>query len=363
MGRNRIVDGHIHFTNVERTGEIGRMMNLLGVEKACCLSLISRERINHNPECLYLKSAYPGKIYAAGSLDYTAILNNDAGADRDLARQVEEMMSTGYDGAKMVEGKPSVYQWTGVPFDDPRYDRFFAALDAHRFPLVFHVGDPPSFWDPADEWSNAMGWNYAGGGFVSLDELYGQVERMLRRHPTLTVIFAHFFFLADDLDRAERYLAEFPNVHLDVTPGAEMYFQFSRSPEKTREFFIRWQDRIIYGTDVFIGSWGPRVAENDRYYEVIAGLRQFFSASGELAVFRPEDFSGYNIPRQGTLRGISLPPEALEKLFAGNFERLYGSVPKEIDRQRAVAECLRLSRRCRAHAEIVEKVLRHFRSG
>jgi len=360
MGQTRVVDGHIHFTCGQRWGEVGRMMELLGVEKVCCLSLIDRGRVNYNPECLYVKMAYPGRVYGAGSLDYSKMLNNDEDAGADLAQQVEEMIAAGYDGVKMVEGKPSVYAWTRVPFDDRRYDAFFGILEETGFPLVFHVGDPPAFWDPDDEWSNAMGWNYAKGGFVPLQELYRQVDAVLRRHPGLTVIFAHFFFLADDLARAEGYLVRYPNLHLEVTPGAEMYFSFSRDVERTRAFFLRWQDRIVYGTDVFIGSWGPRTAESDRYYEVVAGLRRFFSETGELAVFRPEDFSGYNIPRTGTIRGIGLPESAREKLFSANFERLYGRTPRAVNRAGAVAECRRILGRAREGRETLEQMLRCF---
>ncbi len=64
------------------------------------------------------------------------------------------------------------------------------------------------------------------------------------------MIFAHFFFLSAQLPRLAELFERFPNMHVDLTPGIEMYHNFSRNPQATRDFFLRYQERILFGTDI-----------------------------------------------------------------------------------------------------------------
>jgi len=76
------------------------------------------------------------------------------------------------------------------------------------------------------------------------------VINVLQRHPDIKVVFAHFFFMSAQLERLGEYLDRYPNMCVDLTPGIEMYRNFSKNPEGARNFFRKYQDRILYGTDI-----------------------------------------------------------------------------------------------------------------
>jgi predicted TIM-barrel fold metal-dependent hydrolase len=72
---------------------------------------------------------------------------------------------------------------------------------------------------------------------------------MLDCFPELNITFAHFFFLSDDPDEAVRVMEKYPNVHFDLTPGGEMFVNFSKNPQYWHDFFTHYSDRILFGTD------------------------------------------------------------------------------------------------------------------
>ena len=72
----------------------------------------------------------------------------------------------------------------------------------------------------------------------------------MKRHPRLRILFPHFFFLSKDLGRLAAMLDQYPNVHTDVTPGIELYFNLSDQEKEAKAFFAKYQNRICFGTDI-----------------------------------------------------------------------------------------------------------------
>ena len=116
------------------------------------------------------------------------------------------------------------------------------------------------------------GWCYAGKGFESYEDLHRETLELLDKHPKLNAILAHFFFLSDDMAEAERIMEKYPNVYFDITPGTEMYENFAKYTDSWREFFIKYQERIIFGTDADDGSY---LENADDLYRMIDGVPCF----------------------------------------------------------------------------------------
>ncbi|MCM8756957.1 MAG: amidohydrolase, partial [Candidatus Omnitrophica bacterium] len=89
------------------------------------------------------------------------------------------------------------------------------------------------------------------GKCPSKEHFHKIAENVLMKFPKLKVIFAHFYFLSSDLERLGLLLETYPHLYLDIAPGTEMFINFSKHLDKTREFFIRYQDRILYARDYF----------------------------------------------------------------------------------------------------------------
>jgi predicted TIM-barrel fold metal-dependent hydrolase len=341
-----VTDGHIHFPHYRLAGDLLSVLREGRIARANLVATPDLQSINQNPAVLYFKACHPDCTYICGALDYAQALAGTLPPAKALAAQVERLAEIGFDGLKMVEGKPVVRRMVPFPFDGPEMAGLWAALEERDMPLVFHVADPEEFWDPAlcPDWARAQGWFYGDGSYPSKEGLYAEVERVLARHPRLKVAFAHFYFLSANLPRAAAFLDAHPNVCLDLTPGIEMYVNFSRDPDAARTFFLKYQDRLIYGTDIgaeaFFESDSPHLDMGDSLGRTWI-VRRFLEGEGEFAA-PPELGHGLGMDC-GLLRGIALPKEVLEKVYHTNFARQFGAAPAPLDRQAALAELERMA--------------------
>ena len=335
-----LIDCHVHHRHPSLIPDVVALMDTVGIEAINVVSTPDPEWVNLNPQALEFKARYPHRVYVFGSLDYSELFTQGC-LTSNLADQIGVLQDLGCDGLKMVEGKPLARKLLPLPpFDGPEYRDFFATLEEKGFPLLFHVADPEEFWDEelAPPGVKARGWFYDDRTFPAKEELYTEVGHVLQRHPNLRVIFAHFYFLSADLPRAATLLDTYPHVHLDICPGGEMYVNFSKQPQATREFFLRYQDRIIYGTDTGASSLRTDTTpslDEKRQMDKHWYMHMFLETEGPFQA--PPTF------RQDTITGIGLPEEALVKIYRDNFQRLVGDKPVQLNQRAAYEECQRLA--------------------
>lgn len=274
------------------------LFNILGVPALC--------GAGNNFECMKAKFMYPGKAYVYGGLVWQG---QDCPQPRE---QLKMMMEAGFDGLKLIESKPNLQKDLQFDPSSPHFEGMFALAVKEGFPLLWHVGDPASFWrrETAPAFAVENGWTYDGKGFASLETLYEQVEAVLQRHPRLKVILAHFYFCSDDASHLERLLDRFPNVSVDITPGVEMYHEFARSHAFWQEFFERRAKRILLGSDL---TDEPGDAHYLSISRIIRGM------------LSKEPFEVWDIKT----RGFDLSDQALEHITGKNFMAICASLPKE----------------------------------
>ena len=331
-----VIDCHAHIGKVEDANLILSIMKEAGFKRMSLLSILCH-RVNLNPEVIYMKAAHPDYFYIFGSIDYSSILMGLERAEPSLTEQVDALIEIGFDGIKMVEGKPVARKILKKRFDGEFYKEYFEYLEAIQFPVLFHIGDPEEFWDPekVPEWARRMGWYY-DETYPTKEELYGEVRNVLENYPRLKIIFAHFYFLSGDVERASNFLDDNGNVYLDIAPGSEMYFNFSAKREEWRDFFIQYQDRILYGTDITNG-------------ETIEGAVRH--ANRIKRFLETDDPIMWEIPggKSEILLGLNLPNHVTRKIYSENFERIVGGRPRTLNLDAAIEECKRI-------AEIVPKL-------
>ncbi|MBN1460570.1 MAG: amidohydrolase family protein [Armatimonadetes bacterium] len=330
-----IVDCHIHFGG-ENLDAIDGMLDDLkqgGIEQASIVISSFPGRINANPEGLYAKAKHPDVVYLFLGLDYTAIARHvDHRLTHSLVAQIDRYRALGADGIKMLNGKPNYRRASGLALDSVVYDDYFGYLENIHFPVLWHVNDPEEFWDPAaaPEWAKGPGWLY-DETFPTSGSIYGECERVLEKHPQLTLIFAHFYFLSDDLPRAAAMLDRYPNVCFDLAPGIEMLHNFTKRPQEARDFFLKYQDRILFGTDFAPGGLQSRIWV----------VRNFLETEEEFHV--PTDERLFWPDHRTMIQGIGLPTEVLSKIYAENFRRLTSPSPNKLDPGLVIEELNRLT--------------------
>lgn len=328
-----VIDCHAHMYSIEQEGR------MLGIAEAAGLRRMSLLAIHHPrtseglPQALYVKARHEGRFFLFAGLNHAGALSGGAVAAPSLAEQVAEFAALGCDGIKMIEGKPTTRQRLPLPLDGAYYAEFFAAAEAAGLPILLHVADPEEFWDPqrTPAWAKARNWGY-GPADVPKEQLYTEVEHVLERHPDLKVIFAHFYFLSADLPRAARFLEAHPAVAIDLAPGIEMLYNISRDPDAGRDFFLRYADRIVFGTDI----QSSLTVEEGR---LRAGLvLRWLETADTFRVPAGADFL-LGPPEDGIIRGLALPDDIRAKIYRDNFARLVGPEPKPLDRMWAIEAC------------------------
>ena len=332
-----VIDGHVHFNHLARMDDIMAIMEAGPVLRTNLVCTPNPGSINHNPALIAFKARFPDRAYISGALDYGPVLADPEHMSDILAAQVYALKAIGFDGLKMTEGKPTKRKWLPFPLDAPGYTGLWAALEELGMPVVLHAGDPEAYWDAerCPSRARARGWYYGDGTFPLKEELHAEVEHVLARHPRLKVTLAHFGFLSADLERASRLLDAHPNLCFDLAPGSEMYNNFTRDYDHSRDFFLHHQDRLIHATDTTtggIGRDGDRGVE--RALDRVWVVRTFLETDGVFAP--PEGLRRWLEPDLRGWRGIALSREVLTRIYRTNLERIYGPAPAPLDREAAL---------------------------
>jgi predicted TIM-barrel fold metal-dependent hydrolase len=203
---------------------------------------------------------------------------------------------------------------TRLSLDDPELDVVWEAAARLGIPVFIHTADPAEFFRPLDyenerwlEMSLFRSRRYFDRSrFPSFEDLMAERDRLIERHPNTTWVVAHMSWYANDLARLGALFEKHPNVYTEV--GAILY-DLGRQPRNARAFFVRWQDRILFGKDAFTPDEYPyywRVFETaDEYFDYYRDYHAFWK-----------------------LYGMDLPDEVLRKVYHGNALRIIARMPK-----------------------------------
>jgi predicted TIM-barrel fold metal-dependent hydrolase len=321
-----VIDCHVHFNvNVgEIEGMAEFMMRVSGDGR------LNRIYVSDGNAGIYLKVKYPALFYAGGYVPWSG--NVGSMPKIDWSKYVQSLVDVGFDGVGEMGSKP-VLRRDHTPLDSDYYKGFWEACETLKFPVLCHVADPEEFWNEklAPEWAKRRGWVYYGGNYPSKEELYKEMENVLDNHPGLKIVLCHFYFMSADLERAEGFLNRYKNANFDLTPGIELIYNISRRRDEWRKFFIKYQDRILFGTD--IATWQTLPEALARIWIV----RKFLESDEEF--FTPDEADELLTRYKEPFIGLKLPREVLRKIYSENFKRIWGSEPRKVNFDSAIKFC------------------------
>jgi len=275
---------------------------------------------------LQLKAMFPTQVFVFGALDYSGAGAREGKAD--FAAQARRLFEMGVDGFKMLEGKPTSRRILSIPMDSPAYDPFYTFLEEQSLPLLAHVSDPEICWDAekAPDYFRAAGYFYADGSLPLFEAFRAEALHVARKHPGLKLTLAHFFFASSDVDQAAQIMERHPNVAFDLTPNHDMYDDFAGNPDAWRDFFIRYDTRILYGTDSRFAF--PMDPDSLRQQQNNAGfVRGCLEKEGDVVA----DVCGHTYRSMG----LHLPRRTLEKIGSRNYiRRLSHRAPRSVEASR-----------------------------
>ena len=207
--------------------------------------------------------------------------------------------------------------------DDSVFDPIYAHLAKSRKPLLAHLAEPIDAWLPLDPdsphyryYSTNPQWHlYGKSEYPTHAAIIAARDRILEKHPTLTLIGAHLGSLEHDLDGIATRLDRYPSFHVEVAARTR---NLARHPsDKVRTLFLKYQDRIMYGVDAswkpYLGPAPTEAQRQDHVKRLEERYRvdwQYYAGSGDMQYDgRPTE-------------ALGLPRDVLEKFYHRNARRL-----------------------------------------
>ncbi|MEO1614758.1 MAG: amidohydrolase family protein [Planctomycetota bacterium] len=330
-----VVDVHTHFHNRLR-GSREALDDFLTVMDrnniAVCVSLDGKLGSQLQEHMAFLWPHYRDRFAIYANVDWMGNAPRDNPslwpchqpdfAER-TATELEAAVEKGVCGLKVFKRFGLQYKnpdGSLIEIDDTRWDPIWKKCGELGIPVIIHTADPAAFFDPVDEtnerWeelSRHPDWSFHGDEFPSREALLAARNRVIARHPKTQFIGAHIANNAEDLATVGRWLDTYPNLWIEP---ASRIGELGRQPFTARDFLIRYQDRLLFGTD------GPQAELRLRLYW------RFFETRDESF-----PYSEKIPPPQGlwNIYGVDLPDSVLRKLYYENAVKLIPGIGQRID--------------------------------
>jgi predicted TIM-barrel fold metal-dependent hydrolase len=209
-----------------------------------------------------------------------------------------------------------------VMADDPRFAPIYADIARNGKTLLAHLAEPDSCWQPPNK--NSPDYHYYNEHpewymFKQPDHprkaaIIEARDHIVEENPQLRVVGVHLGSLETSLDELGKRLDRYPNFAVDL--AARTVYLTMQPREKARQFLIRFQDRILYGTDLGLYSRQNTATAEKSWGTQYATDWVFFSSNRTLTY------------RGRQVRGLALPPQVLRKLYHDNAVHwIHGVVP------------------------------------
>lgn len=254
---------------------------------------------------------YPGRFIVFTQIDWSKI--NDPDFSELMVRQIDDSVRRGARGLKILKELGLVIRDASgklITIDDPRLDAVWEECGRLGIPVFIHTADPEAFFHPIDahneryeELIEHPDWSFYGLDYPSLQDLMAQRDRMFAKHPHTTFVALHFGSWPENLDFVEQTLQRFPNVMIET--GAREG-ELGRQPNRARAIFMKYSDRIMFGTDEGAGE-----SMYKNYFRWLETADEYFP------------YAQYPAQGRWMIYGLGLPDQVLEKVYHRNAERLF----------------------------------------
>ncbi|MCC6315471.1 MAG: amidohydrolase family protein [Thermomicrobiales bacterium] len=274
-------------------------------------------------EIAHYQEPHPDRFAVFAGLDYDNFAS-DPNFGETEARRLRDSVAQGARGLKawkVLGLRLRDTQGRLIPIDDERLGPLWETAGELDVPVLIHIADPVAFFEPLDRFNERWeelqenpDWHFYPirpkgdlnhPDFPSFQELMDQFENLLTRHAKTTFIGAHVGCYAENLGWVGRVMDKCPNFYADISARIQ---ELGRQPVTAHEFFVRHQDRILFGTDA-----APDVAVYRLYYRFLETRDEYINS----------DTRG-EMPGNGRwmIYGLDLPDDVLRKVYYDNAHRL-----------------------------------------
>ncbi|WP_158748536.1 amidohydrolase family protein [Acidobacterium sp. S8] len=300
--RFSVIDYHNHLDALDPR-DVLRIMDACGIEKVVNITMKTGDEALRMIDKFHSAS---DRFTTIGWMDWSDVTHPDF-VQRTLER-LEKLVERGAQGIKFWKDLGlGVRDVNGdlLRVDDERLAPIFDKAGELRIPVMFHTADPDAFFLPIDaqneryeELAAHPDWGFYGSHY-SKPQLLDQRDSVIARHPKTTFVAAHVAESGENLARVTKLLETHPNLYIDISARAS---ELGRQPYAARELFLRFADRILFGSDLL-----PEESMYRLYFRFLETADEYFEYPSHAS-------------RQGrwNIYGLYLPDDVLRKVYREN---------------------------------------------
>lgn len=243
---------------------------------------------------------------------------NDTNFTADSIRQLDENFSKGAIAVKIWKNiGMEIKDVSGkyIMADDAKFQPIYQDIQRHGKTLLTHQAEPDVAWGPAD--LNDPSWSYYQEnpqwyladkpGYPSKQTILAARDRVLANNPQLKVVGVHLGSMEKSLADMARHLDQYPNFAIDT--AARMDYLMLMPHEDVRNFLIKYQDRVLYGTDLDLIATANMADALKDWQSTYARDWKFLATDESVTVMGKQ------------VRGLSLPKPVLQKILHDNAKK------------------------------------------
>ncbi len=268
---------------------------------------------------------FPEQLFYVTTFETKTI--NQPGWSNSQITRIKESLDSAAVGVKVwkniglvIKDKDSNF----IMIDSPLFDTIFDFLEKNNIPVIGHLGEPKNCWLPLDQMTTKNDRNYFSKHpeyhmylhpeYPSYETIIRARDHLLEKHPNLKFIGAHLASLEWDVDEIAKRLDQFPNVSIEPAERmGQLQFQSITNWQKVHDFFIKYQDRIMYGTDLLeVRSDNADSTRNKAHNLWLNDWIYLTSGDSLQSPFVEKKF-----------KGLRLPKEVVDKIYYKNAEKLF----------------------------------------
>ncbi|MDA8377043.1 MAG: amidohydrolase family protein [Planctomycetia bacterium] len=303
-----IIDAHTHTREPALTREFLRAADAYGIGKIWTMAPL--EQVDA------LRAAFPGRF------EFIAIPNwkNLAPCEEFITDWRQRIDAFYARGIRLIKfhNAPGTQQRMGMTLDHPEMQRMIHHAYKLGYHFMTHVGDPRAWFGPGRKYDPK-------DGHRSFNDQFAMLDRMLEKYPDRVHLGAHIGGSVEALDQLQQRLDRFPHYIVDCSATKWIVRGIAEQPlSQVREFFIRNQDRILFGSDLVVGEQYDFDHYASRYW--VHQKQWETDYHGDSPIADPDAVNG-----RPELHGLNLPVPVLEKLYHRNAEKwLFGKVLQKL---------------------------------
>ena len=276
-----------------------------------------------------LMNHFPGLIYYLATFKFDTALWNTPDWEKSTIDELEVNISGGAAGVKFWKNIGMTERDSSGNFimvSNSRFDNVISWIEKKGLPLTAHLGEPRNCWLPIDSMTVNSDKSYfkkhpeyhmyLHPEYPSYEAQLKARDSMLTKHPNLKFIGCHLGSQEWSVDELAKTLDRFPNMAVDLAARiCHLQYQSAKNRDKVRNFLIKYQDRILYGTDIQYSEYGLNRSFFANTLETRLSDWNYFT--GPMAMkMNSHNFSG-------SFTGLHLPKEVVDKIYYKNSVKWY----------------------------------------